>query len=132
MMSEVAAQSFLFVVIAHATSILGLATLGAHSIAGEMDRKTLGFVLATRLEAPRSSWASWRPAWRVLSDLAAGLPVMILLNVLGGVHPQLILLAYAGISSTAFLVLAIGLCVSTGAATAAGRSISRFSRSWPG
>jgi len=41
---------------------------------------------------------------------------MILLNVLGGVHPRLILLAYAGIASTGFLVLAIAIWVSSGAA----------------
>ena len=40
---------------------------------------------------------------------------MVLLNVLGGVHPRLILLAYAGIASTALFVLAIAICVSSGA-----------------
>ena len=118
MMSEVAARSFLLVLAAHAISILGLATLGAVSIAGEMDRKTLGFVLATRLRSAEIVLGKMAAclAWFGTS-LAAGLPVMILLNVLGGVHPHMILLAYAGIASTALLVLAISLFVSSGAAT---------------
>ena len=49
LMPQVAAQSFVFVVIAHATSLMGIATVGALSIASELDRKTLGFLLATRL-----------------------------------------------------------------------------------
>jgi hypothetical protein len=49
LMSQVAAQAFVFVVIAHAFSLMGIATVGALSIASEMDRKTLGFLLATRL-----------------------------------------------------------------------------------
>jgi ABC-type transport system involved in multi-copper enzyme maturation permease subunit len=118
MMSEVAARSFLFVLAAHAISILGLATLGAVSIAGEMDRKTLGFMLATRLRSAEIVLGKMAAclAWFVTS-LAAGLPVMILLNVLGGVHPHMILLAYAGVASTALFVLAISLFVSSGAAT---------------
>ena len=88
MMSAVATQSFLFVVIAHAMSIFMLSTIGALSIAGEVDRKTLGFLLATRLgnaEIVLGKLAACMIGF--LSSLAAGLPVMILLNVLGGVHP---------------------------------------------
>ena len=51
-------------------------------------------------------------------DLGIGLPIMILLSVLGGVHPQLVLIAYAGIASTAVLVLAVGIFVSAGDANA--------------
>ena len=116
MMSAVATQSFLFVVIAHAMSIFMLSTIGALSIAGEVDKKTLGFLLATRLgntEIVLGKLAACLIGF--LSSLAAGLPVMILLNVLGGVHPQLILLAYAGILSTAFFILSLALWVSSGA-----------------
>jgi ABC-type Na+ efflux pump permease subunit len=115
-MSGVATQSFLFVVIAHAISIFTLSTVGALSIAGEVDRKTLGFLLATRLrndEIVLGKLAACMIGF--LSSLAAGLPVMILLNVLGGVPPQLILLAYAGIASTAFFILSLAVCVSSGA-----------------
>jgi ABC-type transport system involved in multi-copper enzyme maturation permease subunit len=115
-MSAVAGQSFLFVVIAHAMSIFTLATTGAVSIAREMDRKTLGFLLATRLtnaEIVLGKLAACVAAFA--GSLAAGLPVMILLNVLGGVHPRLILLAYAGIASTAFFILTLALWVSSAA-----------------
>ncbi len=116
MTSAVATQSFLFVVIAHAMSIFMLSTIGALSIAGEVDRKTLGFLLATRLGNAEIVLAKLAACmFGFLSSLAAGLPVMILLNVLGGVHPQLILLAYAGILSTAFFILSFATWVSSGA-----------------
>jgi ABC-type transport system involved in multi-copper enzyme maturation permease subunit len=119
MMLEVAERSFLFVGIAYATCIVGIATLAAQSIAGEMDRKTLGFMLATRL---RSADIVIGKLTALLAgfvmDLGIGLPFMILLSVLGGVQPQLVLIAYSGISSTAVIVLAIGIFVSAGAANA--------------
>ena len=118
MMSQVAERSFLFVGLAYGLSLLALATLGAQSIAGEMDRKTLGFVLATRLCSAEIVLGKLAACLVLFAaDLAAGLPVMILLNVLGGVPLQLILVAYAGISSTAIMLLSIGLCVSSGAAS---------------
>ena len=116
LMSRVAAQSFVFVVIAHAVSLMSIATIGALSIAGELDRKTLGFLLATRLrnaEIVLGKLAACGSSY--FTTLAAGLPVMILLNVLGGISPRLIVLAYAGITSTAFLILALAIWVSSGA-----------------
>ena len=117
MMSQVAERSYLFVGMAYATLLLGLATVAAVSIAGEMDRKTLGFVLTTRL---RSAEIVMGKLAAILAgfamDLGIGLPIMILLSVLGGVPPQLVLIAYAGISSTAVIVVAIGIFVSAGAA----------------
>ncbi len=119
MMSEVAERSYLFVGIAYATVLLGLATLAATSIAGEMDRKTLGFVLGTRLRSAEIVVGKLAALLiRFVMDLGIGLPIMILLSVLGGVPPQLVLIAYAGISSTAVIVLAIGIFVSAGAANA--------------
>jgi ABC-type Na+ efflux pump permease subunit len=114
LMSRVAAQSFLFVVCAHAMLVLGLATLGALSIAGELDRRTLGFMLATRLgnaEIILGKLAVCLSGF--FTNLAAGLPVMILLHVLGGVHPALILLAYGCIVSTGFFVLSLAIWIST-------------------
>ncbi len=81
-----------------------------------MDRKTLGFLLATRLsnaEIVLGKLAACVAGF--VASLAAGLPVVVLLNVLGGVHPMLILLAYGGLCSTAFLVVAIAIWVSTAA-----------------
>jgi ABC-type Na+ efflux pump permease subunit len=116
LMSKVAVQSFLFVVIAHAMSLMAVAILGALSVAGEMDTKTLGFLLATRLrnaEIVLGKLAACLAGF--FARLAAGVPVMILLNVMGGVSSSVILLTYAGISSTAFLVVAISIWVSSGA-----------------
>jgi ABC-type Na+ efflux pump permease subunit len=116
LMSQVAAQTFLFVIIAHAMSLIGVASVGAFSIAGEMDRKTLGFLLATRLgnaEIVLGKLAACLTGF--FASLAAGLPVMILLSVLGGVSPSMILLTYAGIVSTAFLVVALAIWVSSAA-----------------
>ena len=116
LMSQVAAQTFLFVVIAHAMSLMGVASIGALSIAGEMDRRTLGFLLATRLgnaEIVLGKLAACLAGF--FTSLAAGLPVMILLSVLGGVNPRLILLTYAGIVSTAFLVVSLAIWVSSAA-----------------
>ncbi len=116
LMSAVALQSFLFVVMAHGASIFLLSTVGALSIAGEMDRKTLGFLLATRLSSAEIVLGKLAACLAAFATtLAAGLPVMILLNVLGGVHPRLILIAYAGIASTGFFILTLGIWVSSGA-----------------
>jgi ABC-type Na+ efflux pump permease subunit len=114
LMSRVAAQSFLFVVCTHAMLVLGLATLGALSIARELDRRTLGFVLATRLgnaEIILGKLAVCLAGF--FANLAAGLPVMILLHVLGGVHHTLILLSYGCLVSTGFFVLCLAIWIST-------------------
>ena len=134
MMSQVAAQTFIFVFAAHAISLLAIMVLGALSIAAEMDRKTLGFLLATRLsnaEIVLGKLAACAAGF--FASLAAGLPVVILLNVLGGVDPRLILLAYGGLCSTAFLVVAIAIWVSTGRARRSpGGHRARCSGSSPG
>ncbi len=116
MMSQVSAQAFIFVFVAHGMSLLAVLVLGALSIAAEMDRKTLGFLLATRLsnaEIVLGKLAACLAGF--FASLAAGLPFAILLNVLGGVDPRLILLAYGGLCSTAFFVTAISIWVSTAA-----------------
>ena len=64
LMPQVAAQTFLFVIIAHAVSLMGVASVGALSIAGEMDRKTLGFLLATRLGNAEIVLGKLVLAWR--------------------------------------------------------------------
>ena len=90
-MSAVANRSFLFTLVAHTCLLLALATFGALSVAGELDRKTVGFLLVTRLgsaEIVLGKLAGCLAGFA--SSLAAGLPVMILLNVVAGVHPTLI------------------------------------------
>jgi hypothetical protein len=62
----------------------------------------------------------------VVAHLAAGLPVVLLLHLLGGVDLRLIALAYAGLFTTAFFLIALAIWVSTRAAglqQAAGASV---------
>ncbi len=115
-LARIAWQSFLGIVAIHAMVILGSAGAGALSIAREKDRRTLDFVLATRLgnaEIVLGKLAACVGA--VLTTLAAGLPVVLLLNLLGDIDLRLILLAYGGIASTSFFVMAVSIWISTGA-----------------
>jgi ABC-type transport system involved in multi-copper enzyme maturation permease subunit len=116
MMSQIAEQAFILVFGAHLISLLAILVMGALSIAAEMDRKTLGFLLATRLnnaEIVLGKLAACGVGF--FASLAAGLPIVMLLNALGGVDPRLILLAYGGLCSTAFLVVAVAIFVSSAA-----------------
>jgi ABC-type transport system involved in multi-copper enzyme maturation permease subunit len=116
LMARVALQAFLFIVAMHALSIFGGAAVGAAAIASEKDRRTLDFLLATPLgnaEIVLGKLAAWFCG--LLATVAAGLPVVLFLNLLGGVDPLLILLAYAGTATTAFVMIALALWISSGA-----------------
>jgi ABC-type transport system involved in multi-copper enzyme maturation permease subunit len=116
LMARVAIQSFYWIVAVHGLFIMGGVTLGALSIAAEKDRRSLDFLLATRLgngEIVLGKLAACLA--RTLGIVAAGLPVVMLLYPLGGVDPLLILLAYAGIATAAFFVIALAIWISTGA-----------------
>jgi ABC-type transport system involved in multi-copper enzyme maturation permease subunit len=118
-MAVVAMQSFCWIVAVHGMLIMGGATVGALCIAAEKDRRTLDFVLATplgnaeiivgKLAACLGLFFMW---------VAAGVPITLLLHLLGGIDPWLILLAYAGIATTVFFVVALAIWVSTGAPSA--------------
>jgi hypothetical protein len=114
LMARIAAQSFILALLVHSTLVVACATSGAVAIAGEMDRQTLGFLLATRLSS--AEIVLGKLAVRmvgVLSTIAAGLPVVVLLHTLGGVDFRLIMLAYGGIVSTSFFVLALAMWCSS-------------------
>ncbi len=58
--------------------------------------------------------------------LATTLPIMIMLPLLGGIDPRMVMVAYAGTASTAFLVAGLSIAVSTSerrAARAVGKTI---------
>jgi ABC-type transport system involved in multi-copper enzyme maturation permease subunit len=85
-------------------------------IAEEKERRTIINLLTTRLTS----------AEIVLGKLAAGLvqystcvvtglPIMILLPLLGGVDPRLVVLLYAATASTAFFLAGLSILVSTAA-----------------
>jgi hypothetical protein len=115
-MVSVAAQSFGWVVALHALLIVGTAVAGALAIAGEKDRQTLGFLLATRLTSAEIILGKLTVRLLfILSMVAAGLPVVLLLDALGGIDLRLILLAYGGVLSTTFFVLSMGIWCSTNA-----------------
>ncbi|WP_406700077.1 ABC transporter permease subunit [Singulisphaera sp. Ch08] len=109
--------------------IIGLVTCPiSRAIARERDRKTLDAILTTRLSA----------AEIVLGTLAAGLvrwangtatlvPVAVLLILYGGVDPRLIMLAGAGLASTAFAMAAMAVVASIVARTSRGAIALAFS-----
>ena len=128
LMTRVAFQSFLWIVLLHGILIMGVVLAGAApSIAGEKERRTLDFLLATRLgnaEIVLGKLAACMAV--VVAHLAAGLPLVLLLHLLGGVDLRLIALAYAGLFTTAFFLIALAIWVSTRAAglqQAAGASV---------
>lgn len=93
--------------------------LVAPLIASERDRKSLDSLLATRLSATEI----------VLGKMGAGLlrysnglfalgPVVMFVAFLGGIDPWLILLAGAGLASTAIALAALAAAISAGAPTA--------------
>jgi ABC-type Na+ efflux pump permease subunit len=116
-MGTAARQSFLWIVSLHGISVFGVASAAALSIAGEKDRRTLDFLLATRLGNAEIVLAKLVSSLTVyFSTLAAGLPVMLLLNTLGSIDLRLILLTYACLACLAFFLASLSLWASTGAA----------------
>lgn len=116
-MGTAARQSFVWIVLLHGISVFGVASAAALSIAGEKDRRTLDFLLATRLGNAEIVLAKLVSSLTVyFSTLAAGLPVMLLLNTLGSIDLRLILLTYASLACLAFFLASLSLWASTGAA----------------
>ncbi len=118
MMARIAFQAFVWLLLAHMGVILGECSVRAvTSIALEKERRTLDFLLATRLGNAEIVLGKMAACMAFLiAGFAAGLPIMLLLHPLGGIDLRLILLAYAGTMTTAFVMIALGICVSTGAA----------------
>jgi ABC-type Na+ efflux pump permease subunit len=117
MMALVAFQTFLWMLLAHAAVILGVFSgSAAPSIALEKDRRTLDFLLATRLSNAEIVLGKLAACMIfLLAGFAAGIPIMLLLHLLGGVDPGLILLGYAGLITTAFFMIALAIWISTDA-----------------
>ena len=117
MMARVAFQAFLWLLIAHIVVIFVVFwEWAAPSIALEKDRRTLDFLLATRLSNAEIVLGKLAASMTFLvAGFAAGLPIMLLVHPLGGIDLRLILLAYAGLFTTAFFMIALATWVSTGA-----------------
>jgi ABC-2 family transporter protein len=128
-MEEVAQRAFLLIVGVHAATMMGPVLVQATTaIAGEKDRRTLEFVLITRLTAAEIILE--KLAARLVlfvTTIAAGLPVMLLLHLLGGIDVRVILLAYAGMATTAFFLASLSIWFSVtepNARRAAGQGVS--------
>src|SRR4051812_46634516 len=114
MMTLVAAWSFFFIFTLHSTVILD-AGLGqsARCIAEEKERRTLDFLLTTRLG--NAEIIPGKLAARMVvfaTAAAAGLPVVLLLNRLGGVDGWLIVLGYICVACLGFFFSALSIWTS--------------------
>ena len=115
LMARIAEQAFLWVIGCHGACLISpVVTRGAMSIAGEKDRRTLDFLLATRLSAAEIVLEKCAAGLVVgLTEMLAGLPIVLLLHILGGIDLRLIGLAYAGIATTGFFLAALSMGFST-------------------
>jgi ABC-type Na+ efflux pump permease subunit len=94
-------------------------------IASERDRKSLDALLATRLSSAEIVLGTMAAGLvRYASGLAALLPVAVAMVFLGGVDVKLVLLAAAGLASTAVALAALSAAASA-VATTAGRAVAR-------
>jgi ABC-type transport system involved in multi-copper enzyme maturation permease subunit len=97
----------------------GIPTLVAQLIAAERDRKSLDALLTSRLASAEIVLGKMAAAlFDYFHSLAAIVPIVVLWTFLGGIDPRLVLLAFAGLGSTALVMAALGIAVSAGAPTA--------------
>jgi len=117
MMARVAFQAFLWMLLAHTVPIFAvLSARAALSIALEKDRRTLDFLLATWLSNAEIVLGKLAACMAIfVAEVAVGLPIMLLMSPLGGIDLKLILLAYAGLFTTGFFMIALAIWVSSSA-----------------
>ena len=120
LMARVTFQAFLWLLLAQAVMIFGVfAGRAVLSIAEEKDRRTLDFLLATRLSSAEIVLGKLAACMAFLvAEFAVGLPIMLLLNPLGAIDLRLILLAYTGLLTTGFFMIALAIWVSSAVANA--------------
>ncbi len=119
-MASFAWKTFGLLVAAQAVLVLGLVTtLVAPSIAVERDRKSLDALLATKFSSADIVVGKMTAGLlRSANSLVVVVPFLVLMIFLGGGDPRLVLLAVAGLASTALAVAALAAAVSSGARTA--------------
>ena len=117
MMARAAHQAFLWMLPARLGLIFAVfAARAALAIADEKDRRTFDFLLATSLNNAQIVLGKLVACLSFLAaDFAVGLPIMLLLHSLGGIDLPLILLAYGGLLTTGFFMIALAVWVSSGA-----------------
>ncbi|HWE35123.1 MAG TPA: ABC transporter permease subunit [Isosphaeraceae bacterium] len=113
--SNYAQNTFLYVTFFQVVAVLALTpVLVAGSIAGERQRKTLHYLLSSRLTGVEIVVGKLLARLLLLGViLAVGLPVLSLLTLLGGVDPRLVALAFAADVSTAVFLGGLAILVST-------------------
>jgi ABC-type transport system involved in multi-copper enzyme maturation permease subunit len=110
-----AENSFLrFAIIQMITILVMIPALFGGAIADEKQRKTLHYLMASRLssfEIVVDKVLGRAP--HVAVFLALGLPVVCLLGLIGGVPPEYVVIAYVGTFTTASMAVALTVLVST-------------------
>jgi ABC-type transport system involved in multi-copper enzyme maturation permease subunit len=113
-MGRVVTECLRWGVILHAGGFGMMVLFGARSIAKERDSRTLDFLLVTRMHAAEIILAKLASCLLlVLTWMAAGFPMMVLIHVLGGIDLRVILLAYAGFACVSLFVNALAIWIST-------------------
>jgi hypothetical protein len=115
LMTRIAEQAFLWIIGFYGACMIGpVVARSAKSIAGEKDRRTLDFLLATRLSGAEIVLEKCAACLVVgVTEMGAGLPILLLLQILGGIDLRLIVLAWVGIATTAFFVASLSIGFST-------------------
>ena len=115
LMSFIAWQSFMWLALAHVALVPFRAA--AESIAGERERQTLDFLMSTRLTSAEIVLGKLTACMsQYAMYAAAGLPVVLLLHVCGGVDIGLIAITYGALFCLAFFLIALSIWISVGAA----------------
>ena len=110
LMSLVAERSYIMAIALHGIVIIAVMGRTARCVAIEKDRRTLDFLLATRLNSTEIVLGKLAAHVLVfLATLAAGLPIMLLLHTLGGLDGWLICLAYTSIVWTGVFLSALAI-----------------------
>ncbi|HWE37242.1 MAG TPA: ABC transporter permease subunit, partial [Isosphaeraceae bacterium] len=114
LMAQFANQTVTALVVAQGVAVLALTpALVAGVIASERQRKTLHYLLASRLTGPEIVVGKLMARLlHVGVFLAIGLPILSLLTLFGGVDPRFVLLSYASAISTAVFLAALAIFVS--------------------
>ena len=113
--AEFALETFVaFAIIQLITLLLLIPALFGGAIADEKQRKTLHYLMASRLssfEIVVDKVLGRAPHLAVF--LGLGLPVVCLLGLVGGVPPEYVVVAYVGTLSTATMAVALTVLIST-------------------
>ena len=113
-LAQIVFGNLVFLQVCLTTSLVPRLVAGV--LAEEKERRTLSGVLTTRLSSAEIVLGKLAAGMlQYLACLATGLPIMILLPLLGGIDPRTVLLAYAGTVSTAFFLAGLSILVSTAA-----------------